>query len=52
MSFYNDLTPIEQHQFDSYINDLCEEGVFRKEQDGSEPLYRITAAGEDLIWTE
>ena len=48
--FYGDLSPVEQKEFDVYMDDWCQDGYFVKEKDGSVFRYRLTEKGEQMIW--
>lgn len=55
--FRIELNPIEQNEFISTMNELCQQEVFLREQDyiidnAVIYRYRLTDKGEQLIWSE
>lgn len=49
--FRLNLNPIEQREFSTVMNELCEEGIFTVEKDDSVVLFRLTEKGEKLIYS-
>lgn len=51
LAFYNNLKLDEQKNFDYAMQDLCANGIFKKEEyfNGSYN-YRLTQKGEDIIY--
>ena len=48
--FRDSLNPKEKREFDSCMKELCENGFFIKENDGSVPVYRLTELGEKELY--
>ena len=49
-AFRNDLNPIEKENFFSRMDELCDEGIFTKENNNER--YRLTEKGEEEIYKE
>ena len=49
--FKYSLDPTEQRVFESTMADLCNEGIFVAESNGSVIIYRLTEKGEKIIYS-
>ena len=45
------LNPVEQREFDKVMSDLCDEGIFTAEKNGSVMMYRLIEKGERIIYS-